>query len=102
MSGGSWITHGTHYLLLTVSFSYMMSFFCSRISQTRTYTRNVGVNTYTNVKNYTWDPDGQLSGVEAQEPWGFRYDDNGNMLSLTYRYTLLCNVVKAHSGKLYI
>ncbi|XP_041781162.1 teneurin-a isoform X2 [Anopheles merus] len=56
-----------------------------RIVQTRTYTRNVGVNTYTNVKNFTWDCDGQLVGVEAQEPWGFRYDDNGNMLSLTYR-----------------
>ncbi|XP_011500847.1 PREDICTED: teneurin-a isoform X2 [Ceratosolen solmsi marchali] len=56
-----------------------------RINQTRTYTRNVGVNTYTNVKNYTWDSDGQLTGVEAQEPWGFRYDVNGNMLSLTYR-----------------
>ncbi|XP_063706613.1 teneurin-a isoform X5 [Culicoides brevitarsis] len=56
-----------------------------RISQTRTYTKNVGVNTYTNIKNYTWDCDGQLIGVEAQEPWGFRYDDNGNMLSLTYR-----------------
>lgn len=56
-----------------------------RIIQTRTHTRNVGVNTYTNVKNYTWDCDGQLTGVEAQEPWGFRYDDNGNMLSLTYR-----------------
>lgn len=57
-----------------------------RISQTRTYTKNVGVNTYTNIKNYTWDCDGQLLGVEAQEPWGFRYDDNGNMLSLTYRF----------------
>lgn len=57
----------------------------NRISQTRTYTRNVGVSTYTNTKNYTWDSDGQLSGVEAQEPWSFRYDDNGNMLSLTYR-----------------
>lgn len=56
-----------------------------RVSQTRTYTRNVGVNTYTTVKNYTWDADGQLTGVEAQEPWGFRYDPNGNMLSLTYR-----------------
>lgn len=56
-----------------------------RISQTRTNTKNVGVSTYTNTKNYTWDCDGQLSGVEAQEPWGFRYDDNGNMLSLTYR-----------------
>lgn len=60
-----------------------------RISQTRTYTRNVGVNTYTNIKNYTWDCDGQLLGVEAQEPWGFRYDDNGNMLSLTYRYVII-------------
>lgn len=59
-----------------------------RISQTRTYTRNVGVNTYTNMKNYTWDCDGQLIGVEAQEPWGFRYDDNGNMLSLTYRFEI--------------
>ncbi|XP_030381653.1 teneurin-a isoform X2 [Scaptodrosophila lebanonensis] len=56
-----------------------------RISQTRTYTRNMAVNSYTNVKNYTWDCDGQLVGVEAQEPWGFRYDDNGNLLSLTYR-----------------
>ncbi|XP_017133368.1 teneurin-a isoform X5 [Drosophila elegans] len=56
-----------------------------RIAQTRTYTRNMAVNSYTNVKNYTWDCDGQLVGVEAQEPWGFRYDDNGNLLSLTYR-----------------
>ncbi|XP_058794630.1 teneurin-a isoform X3 [Phymastichus coffea] len=60
-----------------------------RINQTRTYTRNVGVNTYTNVKNYTWDSDGQLTGVEAQEPWGFRYDVNGNMLSLTYRGNII-------------
>ncbi|XP_048511845.1 teneurin-a isoform X2 [Athalia rosae] len=56
-----------------------------RINQTRTYTRNLGGNPYTSVKNYTWDYDGQLSGVEAQEPWGFKYDNNGNMLSLTYR-----------------
>ncbi|XP_034947958.1 teneurin-a isoform X2 [Chelonus insularis] len=56
-----------------------------RINQTRTDTSNVGVNTYTNVKNYTWDSDGQLTGVEAQEPWSFKYDGNGNMLSLTYR-----------------
>lgn len=40
---------------------------------------------YTNIKNLTWDADGQLAAVEAQEPWGFKYDDNGNMLSLTYR-----------------
>ncbi|XP_055298190.1 teneurin-a isoform X3 [Sitodiplosis mosellana] len=77
-----------------------------RISQTRTYTRNVGVNTYTNVKNYTWDCDGQLIGVEAQEPWGFRYDDNGNMLSLTYRgntipmeYNALDRIVKFGDGQ---
>lgn len=77
-----------------------------RISQTRTYTRNVGVNTYTNVKNYTWDCDGQLSGVEAQEPWGFRYDDNGNMLSLTYRgntipmeYNAMDRIVKFGEGQ---
>lgn len=77
-----------------------------RISQTRTYTRNVGVNTYTNVKNYTWDCDGQLIGVEAQEPWGFRYDDNGNMLSLTYRgntipmeYNGLDRIIKFGEGQ---
>lgn len=76
-----------------------------RISQTRTYTRNVGVN-YTNVKNYTWDCDGQLIGVEAQEPWGFRYDDNGNMLSLTYRgnpipmeYNAMDRIVKFGEGQ---
>ncbi|XP_050083154.1 teneurin-a isoform X2 [Anopheles aquasalis] len=77
-----------------------------RIVQTRTYTRNVGVNTYTNVKNFTWDCDGQLVGVEAQEPWGFRYDDNGNMLSLTYRgntipmeYNALDRIVKFGEGQ---
>ncbi|XP_055911433.1 teneurin-a isoform X2 [Eupeodes corollae] len=77
-----------------------------RISQTRTYTRNVAVNTYTNVKNYTWDCDGQLIGVEAQEPWGFRYDDNGNLLSLTYRgntipmeYNTLDRIVKFGEGQ---
>ncbi|XP_012287191.1 teneurin-a isoform X2 [Orussus abietinus] len=76
-----------------------------RINQTRTYTRNVGVNTYTNVKNYTWDCDGQLTGVEAQEPWGFKYDDNGNMLSLTYRgntipmeYNAMDRIVKFGEG----
>lgn len=77
-----------------------------RISQTRTYTRNVGVNPYTNVKNYTWDCDGQLLGVEAQEPWGFRYDDNGNMLSLTYRgntipmeYNAMDRIIKFGEGQ---
>ncbi|XP_050491043.1 teneurin-a isoform X4 [Bombus huntii] len=76
-----------------------------RINQTRTYTRNVAVNTYTNVKNYTWDCDGQLTGVEAQEPWGFKYDANGNMLSLTYRgntipmeYNSLDRIVKFGEG----
>nr|XP_018915751.1 PREDICTED: teneurin-a isoform X2 [Bemisia tabaci] len=56
-----------------------------RVSQTRTDIRNVGVNKYTNLKNYTWDADGQLIGVESQEPWSFTYDANGNMLSLTYK-----------------
>lgn len=76
-----------------------------RINQTRTYTRNVAVNTYTNVKNYTWDCDGQLTGVEAQEPWGFKYDANGNMLSLTYRgntipmeYNTMDRIVKFGEG----
>ncbi|XP_051159641.1 teneurin-a isoform X4 [Leptopilina boulardi] len=76
-----------------------------RINQTRTDTRNVGVNTYTNVKNYTWDADGQLIGVEAQEPWDFKYDPNGNMLSLTYRgntipmsYNSMDRIVKFGDG----
>ncbi|XP_015119824.1 teneurin-a [Diachasma alloeum] len=76
-----------------------------RINQTRTDTRNVGVNSYTNVKNYTWDSDGQLTGVEAQEPWGFKYDGNGNMLSLTYRgntipmeYNTMDRIVKFGDG----
>lgn len=76
-----------------------------RINQTRTDTSNVGVNTYTNVKNYTWDSDGQLTGIDAQEPWGFRYDGNGNMLSLTYRgntipmeYNNLDRIVKFGDG----
>lgn len=56
-----------------------------RITQTKTFTRNVGVPNFSNVKNYTWDCDGQLIGVNAQEPWVFRYDDNGNMLALAYR-----------------
>ena len=56
-----------------------------KIIQTKTYTRNVGLTSFSNVKNYTWDCDGQLIGVEAQEPWGFRYDDNNNMLTLSYR-----------------
>lgn len=57
-----------------------------RITQTRTYTKNPALTpAYTTVKNYTWDCDGQLVGVEALEPWGFRYDDNGNLLTLTYR-----------------
>ncbi|KAG8307286.1 hypothetical protein J6590_024932 [Homalodisca vitripennis] len=77
----------------------------NRISQTRTYTRNVGVNMYTNIKNLTWDADGQLAAVEAQEPWGFKYDDNGNMLSLTYRgntipmeYNVMDRIVKFGEG----
>ncbi|XP_066592793.1 teneurin-a [Prorops nasuta] len=76
-----------------------------RINQTRTYTRNVNVDMYTNIKNYTWDPDGQLTGVEAQEPWSFKYDENGNMLSLIYRgntipmeYNSMDRIVKFGEG----
>ena len=37
------------------------------------------------MKNYTYDADGQLTGVEAtKEPWSFAYDPNGNMQALTY------------------
>ncbi|XP_022172137.1 teneurin-a isoform X1 [Myzus persicae] len=61
----------------------------SRIEQSRTYTHNVGVNTYTIVKNYTFDADGQLMSVEAQEPWSFKYDQNGNMLAMTYRGNMI-------------
>uniref|UniRef100_A0A8D8XG00 Tenascin-like protein n=1 Tax=Cacopsylla melanoneura TaxID=428564 RepID=A0A8D8XG00_9HEMI len=57
----------------------------NRVNQIRTHTRNIGVNTYLNVKNYTYDTEGQLVAVAAQEPWGFHYDSNGNMLSLIYR-----------------
>lgn len=60
---------------------------------------------YTNVKNFTWDADGQLAGVAAQEPWSFEYDPNGNMLSLTYRgntipmeYNQMDRVVKFGEG----
>ncbi|KAK6619588.1 hypothetical protein RUM43_012345 [Polyplax serrata] len=86
-----------------MEFSYDLR---SRISQTRTYTRNVGVNSYTNTKNFTWDPDGQLIGVEAQEPWGFKYDANGNMLALNYRgntipmeYNVMDRIVKFGEGQ---
>ncbi|XP_055389787.1 teneurin-a isoform X2 [Condylostylus longicornis] len=86
-----------------MEFSYGMH---GRITQTKTWTRNMAVQTYTNVKNYTWDCDGQLVGVEAQEPWGFRYDDNGNLLSLTYRgntipmeYNNMDRIVKFGEGQ---
>jgi len=93
--------HGVE--VFRMEFSYIKS---RKISQTRTYTRQgVGVNTYTNTKNFTYDPDGQLRGVEAQEPWSFRYDDNGNVLSLTYRgnnipmeYNALDRIVKFGEG----
>ncbi|XP_037803536.1 teneurin-a-like [Penaeus monodon] len=55
-----------------------------KIKQTNTYTRNFHTKPYTNTKNYTYDADGQLTSVEAKEPWSFTYDANGNMLSLTY------------------
>lgn len=57
----------------------------SRIISTQSFTQNVGVNSLTTSKNYTWDVDGQLLSVDAQESWQFKYDQDGNMLSLTYR-----------------
>lgn len=59
---------------------------CSRIISTQSFTQNVGVHSLTTSKNYTWDIDGQLLSVDAQESWQFKYDQDGNMLSLTYRY----------------
>ncbi|XP_059486301.1 teneurin-a isoform X2 [Neocloeon triangulifer] len=89
--------------VIRTEFGYAQS---RKIAQTRTFTRQgVGVNTYTNIKNFTYDPDGQLRGVEGQEPWSFRYDDNGNLLSLTYRgnvipmeYNALDRIVKFGEG----
>jgi RHS Repeat. len=48
------------------------------------------------VKNYTYDTEGQLVAVAAQEPWGFHYDSNGNMLSLIYRYLQLTVMMMSH------
>lgn len=62
-----------------------MLIFYSRIISTQSFTQNVGVNSLTTSKNYTWDVDGQLLSVDAQESWQFKYDQDGNMLSLTYR-----------------
>jgi len=56
-----------------------------RINQTRTYTRYVGLKSYVNIKNYTYDADGQLVSVEAPESWRFTYDPHGNLAKLTYR-----------------
>ena len=56
-----------------------------RINQTRTYTRYVGLKSYVNIKNLTYDADGQLSSVEAPESWRFSYDPHGNLAKLTYR-----------------
>lgn len=77
-----------------------------RIIQTKTFSRNVAITNYSNIKNYTYDCDGQLIGVDAQEPWGFRYDDNGNMLALTYRgnnipmeYNSMDRIVKFAEGQ---
>lgn len=56
-----------------------------RINQTRTYTRYVGLKSYVNIKNLTYDADGQLNSVEAPESWRFGYDSHGNLAKLTYR-----------------
>lgn len=56
-----------------------------RTNQTRTYTRYVGLKSYVNIKNYTYDSDGQLVAVEAPESWRFSYDSHANLAKLTYR-----------------
>lgn len=56
-----------------------------RINQTRTYTRYLGLKSYVNIKNLTYDADGQLASVEAPESWRFGYDQHGNLAKLTYR-----------------
>ena len=56
-----------------------------RMNQSRTYTRYVGLKSYVNIKNYTYDQDGQLVAVEAPESWRFSYDPHGNLAKLTYR-----------------
>lgn len=56
-----------------------------KVNQTRTYTRYVGLKSYVNIKNLTYDADGQLSAVEAPESWRFGYDSHGNLARLTYR-----------------
>lgn len=56
-----------------------------RVNQTRTYTRYLGLKSYVNIKNLTYDADGQLASVEAPESWRFGYDQHGNLAKLTYR-----------------
>lgn len=86
-----------------MEFSYDMH---GRVTQVKSFTRTVGAPNFPTIKNLTWDCDGQLVGVEAQEPWGFRYDDNGNMLSLSYRgnnipmeYNQMDRIVKFGEGQ---
>lgn len=55
-----------------------------RIGQVQTFTRNYHTKPYSNSKNFTYDADGQLTAVDAKDPWRFAYDSNGNMVSLTY------------------
>ncbi|XP_057365537.1 teneurin-a-like [Daphnia carinata] len=56
-----------------------------KINQTRTYTRYLGLKSYVNIKNLTYDADGQLVSVDAPESWRFGYDQHGNLAKLTYR-----------------
>ena len=59
-----------------------------RLRQLRMSIKTVGFNdqqSYAPVKNFTYDPDGQLTSVDSIEPWRFEYDLNANLQSLTYR-----------------
>lgn len=53
-----------------------------KIRQIKMTTKNAGLLP---LRNFTYDGDGQLIGVESAEPWKFDYDENGNLASLSYR-----------------
>lgn len=53
-----------------------------KIRHLKMTTKNAGLLP---MRNFTYDGDGQLIGVESTEPWKFEYDANGNLQSLAYR-----------------
>lgn len=57
----------------------------NRIAHVRTQLRKMGLDAISHFKNYTYDEDGQLTQVDANEVWKFAYDSNGNMITLNFR-----------------